>query len=371
MKSYNHLFEKLISYENLLKAIRESSKRKRDRKDVQRVLKNPDKYIKRLQELLITQTYKIPHHNARPIWDKNSNKWRTLIIPRYVYEQILQHAIVQVLQPIFMRGMYQYSCGSIPKRGAHYGKRYLEKYLKKNAKNVRYVLKLDAYHYYQSVDIDLLKEKFRKKIHDEKMLYCIFLVLDSNIAELNGEEINMGLPIGFYTSQWFANWFLEKFDHTVKQQYKVKCYTRYVDDMVLAGKNKKLLHQTFKNIQEYLKGIHLKVKKNWQLYKFVYKNKKGELIGRDIDFMGFRFFGFKTILRKSIMLNATAKALRVAKKDKITTYDAQQLISYTGYFKHTDTYNVYQKRIYKVVNIDVCKRLISQSAKKKNKGEKC
>lgn len=372
MKSYNHLFEKLISYENLYKAIRKSSRRKRHRKDVQRVLNDPDKYIKRLQYLLTTQTYQIPNHKATRIWDKNSRKERILLVPRYVYEQILQHAIVQVLSPIIMRGMYKFSCGSIPGRGAHYGKKYLEKFIKRNNnQTIKYTLKMDAYHYYQSVDIDLLKEKLRRVIHDEKMLYCINLVLDSNKAYLDGEIIDMGLPIGFYTSQWFANWFLQDFDHAVKEKYKIKCYVRYVDDMIFFDNNKKHLHKVFDDIKEFFKGINLKVKKNWQIFKFNYKDKQGKDVGRDLDFMGFRFFREKTILRKSIMLNATRKANRIKKKGKITHYDAQQIMSYNGYFKHTDTYNVYKDRILKVVNIDVCKELISKNNKKLNKGAKC
>lgn len=367
LKSYNHLFEKLISYDNLYKAIQKSSKRKKNRKDVKRVLKNPDLYIKKIQTLLISQSYKIPNHKATIIWDKNSKKERLLIVPKYVYEQILQHAIVQVLMPIFMNGMYTYSCGSIPNRGGHYGKRYLERYIKRNNNNnIKYILKLDAYHYYQSIDINILKEKLRRKIHDEKMLYCIFLVLDSNIAEIDGKNVNMGLPIGFYTSQWFANWFLQDFDHTVKEKYKIKCYVRYVDDMIFFDKNKKHLHKVFNDIKERFKKLNLKVKKNWQVYKFNYiKNEKE--IGRDLDFMGFRFFRNKTTLRKSILLNATRKAKRISKKELTTVYDAQQIISYIGYFKHTDTFNIFKEKILKVVNLETCKKIISNKTKARGK----
>ena len=55
----------------------------------------------------------------------------------------------------------------------------------------------------------------------------------------DGNIVKTGLPIGFYTSQWFANWFLQPFDHYVKEELKAKCYVRYMDDIVILGANVK------------------------------------------------------------------------------------------------------------------------------------
>ena len=97
MKSYNHLFEKLISYENLSEAIEKSSLGKRERREVKKVLEHKDEYIKRLQYLLINKKLKIRKHEAVKINDGIISKIRLIIKPDYVYEQILHHAIVQVL----------------------------------------------------------------------------------------------------------------------------------------------------------------------------------------------------------------------------------------------------------------------------------
>lgn len=370
MKSYNHLFEELISYDNLHQAIINSAKRKRGREDVQRVLSNPDKYIKKIQKMLIERTCKVEKHKAVAIYDGTSKKTRLIIQPKYLYEQILQHAVVQVLKPIFMKGMYQFSCGSIPDRGGHYGKRYIEKFIKQNNNSeIKYVLKMDIRRYYQSVDVEILKEKFKKIIHDEKMLYAINLILDSNMAEHEGEQVNMGLPIGFYTSQWFANWFLQDFDHLIKEQLHIKCYVRYIDDIVLFAKNKKELHKDFKIIEKYLSGLNLVIKDNWQVFKFVYTDSKDNEIGRPLDFMGFKFYRNRTTLRRSIMLKATRKALKMKSKEKINWYDASQFMSYMGWFACTDTHNIYLKRIQPCVNINACKRLLSKRQKRINKGE--
>ena len=103
-----------------------------------------------------------------------------------------------------------------------------------------------------------------------------------------------GLPIGFYTSQWFSNFYLMDFDHFVKEKLKARHYIRYMDDIVILSSNKKKLHKMKEEIINYLdQELNLKLKNNYQVFRFDYvKNKKH--YGRDIDFMGFRFFRNKT-----------------------------------------------------------------------------
>ena len=82
MKSYNHLFEKLISYENLSEAIEKSSLGKRERREVKKVLEHKDEYIKRLQYLLINKKLKIRKHEAVKINDGIISKIRLIIKTR-------------------------------------------------------------------------------------------------------------------------------------------------------------------------------------------------------------------------------------------------------------------------------------------------
>ena len=367
MKSYKYLFEKLISYENLSDAIEKSSLGKRERREVKRVLDHKDEHIKRLQDLLINQKLRIRKHEAIKINDGITAKVRLIIKPDYVYEQILHHAIVQVLTPIFMRSMYIYSCGSLPGRGGLYGKRYLAKYIRENPTKIKYVAKGDITKFFQTVNIELVKDKFRKIIHDEKFLQVLFLVLDSNIATYQGQEINMGLPIGYYLSQWIANWFLQDFDYFIKQKLKIKCYIRYVDDFVLLSPNKKELHKGLAAISEYLKNLDLRLKSNYQVFKLAYIDKNGKERGRPIDFMGYKFYRDRTILRRGIMLRAVRKALKISKKTNLNWYECTQLLCYLGWFKYTDTYKVYERYIKPNVNIGECKKVVSLRQKRINK----
>jgi hypothetical protein len=53
-------------------------------------------------------------------------KIEIIVKPSFRYEQIVHHAIIQVMYNMITKGMYIYNCGSIPQRGSTYGKRYLQ-----------------------------------------------------------------------------------------------------------------------------------------------------------------------------------------------------------------------------------------------------
>lgn len=332
MKSYNHLFEIATSDDVILSSLVGASRGKKERPQVKRLFANQEKYIKKFKEWLLKGEYSPEIHTAEIINDGFIEKRRIIIKPYFYPEQWAQHIVVNTLKTIFMKGMYEYSCGSVPERGIHYGKKYIEKFIKNNKSEIKYILKLDIHHFYQSINIDKLKERFKTIIHDERMLKLIFYVLDSNVAMLDGEKIKMGLPIGFYTSQWFANWYLQPFDHFIKEELKAKCYVRYMDDIVIFGRNKKELHKNFELIKKYLAELDLTIKSNYQIFRFDYIDREGKRRGRPIDFMGFKFYRDKTTIRSSIFMRAIRKARRIKQKEKISWYDACQILSYLGWF---------------------------------------
>ncbi len=370
MRTYKNLINIALSDETMDEALESASQKKKERSEVQRVIKNRDWLKVKLRELILGCKLKPIIHKARIINDGFKQKLRIIIQPFFTVtnpEQWIQHIVIKTLQPIFMKGMYKFSCGSIPGRGVHYGKKYLEKFIKNNPKEIKYVLKFDIHHFYESINTDLLKERFAKIIKDDVMLKLIYFVIDSNVGTMpDGTIIKRGLPIGFYTSQWFANWFLQPFDHYVKEVLKVAFYMRYMDDIVIFGRNKRELHKNFKEIEKYLAEIGLTIKGNWQVFLFDYTDKDGKRHGRPIDFMGFKFYRDKTTIRKSIFLRSIRTALRLHKKLKITWFDACQMISYMGWYSPTDTYNAYKNHIEPFISIDLCKKIMSNHDRRKN-----
>ena len=259
MKTYKNLYSKALSDEIIDEAFRVAIKRKRLRPSVDYIIRHYEKCKKRIKKFIQSDKLQPFVHKALEINDGFKLKKRTIIQPYFSPrrpEQWLQHIVVQILKPIFMKGMYVFSCGSVPERGVHYGKKHLEKFIKTHPKEIRYVLKADIHHFYDNVNTNLIKERLKTIIKDEKFLKIVFFVLDSNIGiKKDGTLFRPGLPIGFYTSQWFANWFLQPFDHYIKEELKAPFYMRYMDDIVLFGSNKRELHKIRKKIEEFWREL--------------------------------------------------------------------------------------------------------------------
>ena len=364
MKSYNGLFEKMLDINNIKQCILDASKSKKKRSDVKRVINNIDKHVIKVHEVLYNGKFQPSEHKPQTINKNSDSKTREIIKPSYKYEQIVHHCIVSQFAPIVLRSSYAFSCGSIPGRGPHYGKKYMKKWIRSYKGKKFYVLKMDIRHFYESVDRDILKEMLHKRIRDKRFLNLMYTVIDGG-----GEK---GLPLGYYTSQWFGNFYLQELDYFIKQTLGAEHYMRYMDDMVILGKNKKQLHRICNAIKEFLnKRLHLTLKSDWQVFRFEYIDRKtGKTRGRFIDFMGFTFHHNRICLRKSILKKAVRKARKIARKKRqgkpVTWYDAQQMISYLGWFKHTDTYGYFQRTIKQLINVQQLKRKISNHQRREN-----
>ena len=340
MKRIGYIYEKVYTKENIKLAIQNASKGKRNRNDVKYVLNNFDDCVNHIQKLLIQQSYIPSPYKTKIIKDGIKKKERIIYIPKFYPDQIIQWALLQQIQPFLYKGMYQFTCGSIPNRGISYGKKYIEKWLRTDRKHTKYCLKLDIHHFYPSISQECLKQMFKNKFKDKKLLNLIDSIIDS---------CDNGLPIGNVTSQWFANFYLQGIDHYIKEKLHAKYYMRYMDDMVLLGSNKRELHKDCDLISDYLHNIGLELKSNYQVFK---------TDSRGIDFLGYRFFHNKTILRRSIMLRISRKVRKVYKKKSYNKHNCMSIISYLGWIKHSDSYKFYQKWIKSYVNIKRMKGVI-------------
>ena len=358
MKSYNHLWEIFISDENIDAAIKKAVKGKRKRRRVRQCLNNPN-FHNQIKEYA-QNFYNYPHKPIE-IYDGISRKKRTIIVPKFE-EQVVHHMIVNVMMPIFTKGMYEHSYGSIPNRGGHKGAKQIVKWIKDSNRDCKYCLKMDIRKYFESISHDILLYKLRKNVHDERFM---------NVLEIAISVTNKGIPLGFYLSQWLANWYLQDLDHYIKEQLRAKHYIRYMDDMVIFGSNKRKLHEMRKAIADYLeRNLNLQMKNNWQVFKFHYITRKDKDIGRFLDFMGFRFYRNRITLRRTIMLKASRKARRIYKAKKLTIHSAKQMLSYLGWIDATNTYQMYLAWIKPYVNIQECKRRVSSYDRRNNNADK-
>lgn len=344
MKRVGYIYEKIYDTDNIKKAILNASLGKRNRKYVKRVLDNIDFYANEISITLREQKYIPSPYTIKRIIDGSSGKERTIFKPNFYPDQIIHWALILQIEPILMRGMYAYTCGSVKGRGTGLGKKMLRKWLDNDYKGTKYCLKLDIRKYYPSINNGILKSMFRNKIKDKKCLWLIDVIIDSND----------GLPIGNYTSQWFSNFFLEGLDHLIKEKLGVKYYIRYVDDLVMLGSNKKKLHKVRKEISNYLSTIDLELKDNWQVFR---------VSKRPIDFLGFKFYYNKTILRKRNALRIKRRINKISKKKDLSYKDACAIVSYWGWMKNSDSYNFYNKHVKPKVSLNKAKKVISDHGK--------
>jgi hypothetical protein len=289
-------------------------------------------------------------------------KKRKIFMPE-IHEQWLHHIIVLILEPIITATSYRHSCGSFPKLGVHYGKKYIMKILR-SGKGIRNFGKIDIRHFYDNIRINILMKELAIRIKDNWFLYIIRLCL---------KGFKKGIPLGFYISQWLANYILEPLDKFITEKLGLDKFVRYMDDMIFYDNAKKNLQRAIAEIRIFIgHRYRLKLKDNYQVCRFFYESKKRE-IGRPLDFMGFQFYRNKVILRKNIMIAATRMAKRLAKAKAVGrgyyAKHVKSMLSYVGWFDCTNTYDCYTKYVKPLVNIGKLKKIVSKLDRRKNQNE--
>lgn len=351
MKRIGYIYEEIYEIDNIKNAIRKASEGKKDHKYASIVLNNEDFYALKIQKMLKDMSYNPSEPKAKIIIDASSGKIREIYKPNFYPDQIIHWALMLKIEPIIMKGMYKYSAGSVPNRGTSYGQKTVRKWIDNDKKYTKYCFKMDIRKFYPSINNEILKDLFKRKIKDKK---CLWLI-DKIIGNANGQRI------GYYTSQWFANFFLEGLDHYIKEELGVKYYIRYVDDLVMFGNNKKKLHKVRKAIEKYCNNLELEIKGNWQVFR---------VDKRDVDFLGFRFYRDRTTLRRRNSLRIKRRVNRIVKKGFLNEKDALAIISYWGWIKRTDSYTYYNKYIKNKVPIKLARKVISDNAKIRNDKER-
>lgn len=358
MKTYKRLYDKCLDKDFIKAMIIEAGKGKKKRADVRRTLEKVEYYSEIIYDMMEKEAYE-PRIPKETVINEGTRPKKRVIRKVRFFDQIIHHMVVNTCSEVFNTGMYQFCCGSVPQRGTKYAKQHIERWLRTDFKNTKYCVQMDIKHYFDSVDHEVLKKLLSRKIKDKRMMQLLEKIIDS---------CETGLPLGYYTSQWFANFLLEGLDHYIKEQLHVKYYVRYLDDMIVFGRNKKELHRARAAIAEYLeKELNLQMKENYQLFRLIYKDKQGKERGRALDFLGYRFYRDKTILRKSLLFKITRTAARIGKKDRPTYYDAAAMLSYMGWIHSSNSYNMYRSWVKQKIDIKQLKKIVSKKSKERSK----
>ena len=298
-KKLRNIYPLIYENSNIIRAQYNAQKNKGDRTEIRLFNDNLNDNLSDLYWMLRDETYQPGEYRVKIIYEP---KERVIMIAPFYPDRIIHHCIINVLGRHWYHIFIDNTYACIKGRGIHKCMEDVHKSLVLDKAGTRYCLKIDIRKFYDNVDHSVLKQILRFTIADEQMLRLLDKIIDSN-----GKE--KGLPIGNFTSQYLANLYLSYFDHWVKEVLGLKYYFRYMDDIVVLGPDKEMLHNVLDMFGLYL-GTELKVeiKHNWQIFP---------VDNRGIDYVGFKQNHYGILLRKGILLRFYKKLEATRKKYEI------------------------------------------------------
>lgn len=322
MKRYNNLYDRVCTRENILQAYWKARAGKARSYGVRIFEEKLEDNLEAIYQDLVTGGYRISEYNVFTIYEPKQR----VIYRLPFYDRIVQHAIMSILEPIWVSVFIRHTYACIKGRGIHAALRDIKRDLK-DVDGTRYCLKLDIRKFYPSVDHNVINMLIRKKIKDARMLDLLDGIIDS--AE--------GLPIGNYLSQYLANLYLSYMDHWAKEVLKVKYYYRYADDIVILASNKPVLHESRSNISKYLtETLKLEMKDNYQVFP---------VDERGVDFVGYVFRHSHILMRKSIKQSMCRRAAVLNRRHLDPADYKRQISPYLGWASHCNSKNLIKKVI--------------------------
>lgn len=346
-KKVGFLYDEMEDRNFIRGAILDAVKHRTSRDDVVPIVKDLDGYVERVHEMVVTESFVPSKPKEKRIFDQSSQKYRLIKMVPFWPDGIMHWLIVSAMRPVLMRGMYRWSCASIPNRGTKDVRLYIGRIMRNDVKNTKYAAEMDVEHFYPSIPIKRLIWALARKIKDKRFLRLVYSIMES---------CGGGLAIGYYICQWLANYYLESLDQYIMSLPGVVYMTRHMDNITVFGPNKKELHKARRLIAEFmLQRLGLKMKGNWQVYRTSFTAavaKKHRLLDekkqkrqkpRMVSAVGYRFGHDHIIMRKWNFLRFTRQCRRAKKRlnagKRISLKLAAGLLSRIGQLKHCDSQN--------------------------------
>ena len=336
-ETYVSEYEKIFRFENLYRAYKQAASGKRHKKDVTSFDLNLPENLWRLHDALKNKTYHPAPYYCFTIHDPKTREIQAL---RFADRVVQRSLCDNVLRPWFEPRLV-YDCAACRTgKGTHFAmdrlSEFMRSFYRKHGTN-GWILKCDVRKYFDSVDHAVLKARLRR-FPDPEVLDLLYQIVDNF-----SKEPDKGLPMGNQSSQWFALYYLDGIDRIIKEKYRIKYYTRYMDDLVLLHEDRRVLKQCLKEIQEYAeKELKLEFNQKTQLFP----------IAQGVDYLGWHFY--MTDTGKVIRRLRTSSKRRFKRRLKLfqRQYAAgendieaikRSLASYRGHLNHGHTWKLREK----------------------------
>jgi len=237
-------------------------------------------------------------------------------------DRVAQHALVNIIGPIFEATFLPRSYACRVGKGTHAGIKDLQAELRRMHKTGRpvYYLKTDFAKYFPSIDRSRLHAMIQRKISCAATLRLIEAIVPPS---------GLGLPIGSLTSQLFANVYGGAVDRFFQCERGVKTWFRYMDDIVVLGFEQDALLTLKADIQGFAhEALGLRFSK-WRVAP----------VSRGINFLGYRIWPSHKLLRKDSVVRAKRRLKHLAAHGQ--GEDAMQFVAaWQGHAQWADTHNL-------------------------------
>jgi hypothetical protein len=176
VKRYGDLWPSVVSWPNLLLAARKARHGKRGCAVVQRFEFDQERQLLRLQRELEGGSYRpgpfTTHWIARPK--------RRLISAAPYRDRVVHHAVMNVLEPLLDRHFHPDSYACRRGKGTHAASRRLQQFMRR----CRFTLQCDVCRFFPSIDHAVLKERFRRRFKDRRLLGLLDRIVDGSNGRL-------------------------------------------------------------------------------------------------------------------------------------------------------------------------------------------
>lgn len=340
MKRHGHLLERIVDLDNIRGAIRNAVRNHRKSNESKYVIEHIDEIAVKVRNLILSGEFRTSEYREQTIYEPKERQ--IYILPLYP-DRIVQHAIVDVLAPLWDKTFIYESWACREGKGAHNALKEVATYVKR----YKYGFKYDIRGFYRHIDHCILKRIVAKKIKDKAVLAPLYEIIDSFPGGYN-------CPIGNLTSQWFGNLYMNELDHYLKEEVGVKAYVRYCDDFHVFADTKEELWWYDKCIAAF---VHDELKLEFSKRR-LYRTKDG------CDFLGYRTFPEKILVRKSTarrMMRKVRGIRRIFNANPNLGLRRLQsmmggLASIRGVLKHAQTHNLKEKIGFEEIYERVIKR---------------
>jgi retron-type reverse transcriptase len=326
-------FDKYLTYEKLKQAHDQSKKGKGLRKEIILFNLKQEEYLLWLLERLKTGTYK---HGGYTQFYVTEPKRRKIEKSRYIDRIVHRWLVDNFLTPAFVPQFILTSYACLKGKGMHKSALYVQQSMReaKRKWGEYYILKMDVAKYFDNINKDILFTIIKRKIKDPKLIWLIQEILFS-------QKRKKGLEIGNYTSQMFANLYLNEVDQYIKHKLKAKYYCRYLDDSIIMVQSKQEAKKMLKQIQTFLADrLELELNQKTQIIK----SKQG------VNFCGYKINEYRMKIRdkgKRKLKKKIKHLKQEIKKENMTSKEAKKyLAGHLGYLKLADVYNLTSKLFY-------------------------